>query len=200
MPWLYFPISSFPLCVSSNRERSRSIVWPVIRSDSADDKNNTALATSIGLGGADIVVAMVLGTSWIEVPEAISVEYSGQLPFGFGGKEVILRTLALLGRNTVAMERSVEYRGDGVRQLSTDSRFAIANMTAEFGGLNGIFEADEVTAAWLAGRTDEDDPQALKPMRAFRAARGRRRFASMRGCRECRTRSLSRAATTMLIE
>src|SRR2546422_5471493 len=42
-----------------------------------------------------------------------------------------------------------------------------SNMTAEFGGLNGIFEADEVTAAWLAGRTDEDDPQALRPMRAL---------------------------------
>src|SRR2546425_774350 len=112
---------------------------------------------------------LVLGASWIQVPEAISVEYSGKLPFGFGGKEVILRTLALLGRNTVAMERSVEYRGEGVRQLSTDSRFAIANMTAEFGGLNGIFEADEVTAAWLAGRADVDDPLAVQPMRSFRA-------------------------------
>src|SRR5437588_1637168 len=128
-------------------------------------------AVAVGLGGSDHMFGMVLGTSWIEVPEAIAVEYSGQLPFGFGGKEVILRTLALLGRNTVAMERSVEYRGEGVRQLSTDSRFAIANMTAEFGGLNGIFEADEVTAAWLAGRSDEDDAAALPPVRAHRAER-----------------------------
>jgi aconitate hydratase/homoaconitate hydratase len=115
---------------------------------------------------------MVLGRSWIQVPEAISIEYAGELPFGIAGKDVILRTLGLLGRNTVAMERSVEYRGPGVRQLSTDSRFAIANMTAEFGGLNGIFEADGVTAAWLAGRTDQDDSQALQPMRTFRADPG----------------------------
>src|SRR5436853_5203248 len=126
-------------------------------------------AVAVGLGGADIVVAMVLGSSWIQVPEAIAVEYSGALPFGIAGKDVLLRTLGLLGRNTVAMERSVEYRGEGARQLSTDSRFAIANMTAEFGGLNGIFEADEVTAAWLAGRTAEDDPLAASPMEAFRA-------------------------------
>ena len=152
----------------------RDLVRPndvVLGADSHTSSHGGLGAVSIGLGGADIVVAMVLGTSWIEVPEAISVEYSGQLPFGFGGKEVILRTLALLGRNTVAMERSVEYRGEGVRQLSTDSRFAIANMTAEFGGLNGIFEADEVTAAWLAGRSDEDDAAALQPMRAYRADR-----------------------------
>src|SRR5947208_2223943 len=153
----------------------RDLVRPgdvVLGADSHTSSHGGLSALAIGLGGADIVVAMVLGTSWIEVPEGIAVEYTGKLPFGFGGKEVILRTLGLLGRNTVAMERSVEYRGEGARHLSTDSRFAIANMTAEFGGLNGIFEADEVTAAWLAGRTAEDDPQALRPMRAFRADPG----------------------------
>src|SRR5919205_1816888 len=150
----------------------RDLVRPgdvVLGADSHTSSHGGLGAVSIGLGGADIVVAMVLGTSWIEVPEAISVEHTGKLPFGLGGKEVILRTLALLGRNTVAMERSVEYRGEGARQLSTDSRFAIANMTAEFGGLNGIFEADEVTAAWLAGRSALDDPKSDEPMRALRA-------------------------------
>ncbi|MFN2549396.1 MAG: aconitase family protein [Myxococcales bacterium] len=150
----------------------RDLVRPndlVLGADSHTSSHGGLGAIAIGLGGADIVVAMVLGSSWIQVPEAIAIEYSGKLPFGLGGKDVILRTLGLLGRNTVAMERSVEYRGEGVRQLSTDSRFAIANMTAEFGGLNGIFEADEVTAAWLAGRTEADDPESSKPMRAFRA-------------------------------
>src|SRR5437868_5363384 len=153
----------------------RDLVRPndvVLGADSHTSSHGGLGAFAIGLGGADIVVAMVLGSSWIQVPEAISVEYTGALPFGLGGKDVILRTLGMLGRNTVAMERSVEYRGDGVRHLSTDSRFAIANMTAEFGGLNGIFEADEVTAAWLAGRADADDPKSVKPMRTFRADAG----------------------------
>ena len=150
----------------------RDLVRPgdlVLGADSHTSSHGGLGAVSIGLGGADIVVAMVLGSSWIQVPEAIAIEYRGKLPFGIAGKDVILRTLGLLGRNTVAMERSVEYRGEGIRQLSTDSRFAIANMTAEFGGLNGIFEADEVTAAWLAGRADVDDPLAVQPMRSFRA-------------------------------
>jgi len=153
----------------------RDLVRPgdvVLGADSHTSSHGGLGAFSIGLGGADIVVAMVLGSSWIQVPEAIAIEYQGTLPFGIAGKDVILRTLGLLGRNTVAMERSVEYRGPGVNQLSTDSRFAIANMTAEFGGLNGIFEADEITAAWLAGRADQDDPEALRPMRALRADPG----------------------------
>jgi 3-isopropylmalate dehydratase small subunit len=150
----------------------RDLVRPndiVLGADSHSSSHGGLAAFSIGLGGADIVVAMVLGSSWLQVPEAIAVEYTGALPFGLAGKDVILRTLGLFGRNTVAMERSVEYRGEGVRQLSTDARFAIANMTAEFGGLNGIFEADEVTATWLAGRADQDDALAMQAMRAFRA-------------------------------
>src|SRR3954447_14650737 len=88
----------------------RDLVQPgevVLGADSHSSSHGGLGAFSIGLGGGDIAVAMVLGESWIEVPESISVEYSGKLPFGIGGKDVILKTLGDLGRNTVAMERAV---------------------------------------------------------------------------------------------
>ncbi len=138
----------------------RDLVQPgevVLGADSHTSSHGGLGAFSIGLGGADIAVAMVLGESWVEVPEAIAVEYGGSLPFGLSGKDVILKTLGALGRNTVAMERSVEYRGDAVKSFTTDMRFTIANMTAEFGGLNGIFEADGHVARWLATRRTHND-------------------------------------------
>jgi aconitate hydratase/homoaconitate hydratase len=138
----------------------RDLVQPgqvVLGADSHTSSHGGMGAFSIGLGGADVAAAMVLGQSWIEVPEAIAVEYEGVPPFGIGGKDIILKTLGDLGRNTVAMERSVEYRGAAVRSFSTDTRFTIANMTAEFGGLNGIFEADEVVARWLSHRASDRD-------------------------------------------
>jgi 3-isopropylmalate dehydratase small subunit len=133
----------------------RDLIQPgevVLGADSHSTSHGGMGAFAIGLGGADITAAMVLGQSWLEVPDAIAVEYIGRLPFGFGGKEVILKTLGQLGRNTVALERSVEFFGEATRDFSIDTRFTIANMTAEFGGLNGIFEADEKTAYYLSTR------------------------------------------------
>lgn len=124
----------------------------VLGADSHTSSHGGLGAFAIGLGGADITAAMVLGESWIEVPDAIRVDYEGALPFGIGGKDVILETLGRLGRNSVAMERTVEYGGSAAKRFSTDERFTICNMTAEFGGLNGIFEADGIVAKWLARR------------------------------------------------
>lgn len=123
----------------------RQLVRPgeiVLGADSHTSSHGGMAALAIGLGGSDIVAAMVRGYSWSQVPEAIRVHYAGKLPFGITGKDVILKTLGQLGRNTVAMERTVEFTGDHLEDFSTDFRFTIANMTAEFGGLNGIFPAD----------------------------------------------------------
>jgi aconitate hydratase/homoaconitate hydratase len=133
----------------------RDLVQPgevVIGADSHTSSHGGLGAFALGLGGADVTAAMVLGETWLEVPEAIAVDYQGTPGFGIGGKDIILRTLGTLGRNTVAMERSVEYRGEAAHNFSTDMRFTICNMTAEFGGLNGIFEADKIVADWLVRR------------------------------------------------
>ncbi len=142
----------------------RNLVQPgevVIGADSHTSSHGGLGAFAIGLGGADVTAAMVLGETWIEAPEAIAVEYEGTPGFGIGGKDIILRTLGALGRNTVALERSVEFRGEAAHRFSTDMRFTICNMTAEFGGLNGIFEADEVVEEWLAHRRRGYNKNAL---------------------------------------
>lgn len=51
----------------------------------------------------------------------------------------------------VAVERAIEWGGN-IEALSCDSRFAIANMSVEFGGIAGVFPADEETAAYLSKR------------------------------------------------
>jgi len=110
-------------------------------------------AFAVGLGAADVVMPLVTGETWFKVPETIKIVYQGEPKFGIGGKDIILYTMGKLKRNTVAHERAVEYSGN-IKKLSCDARFAISNMTAEFGGIAGIFEADDVTASFVAKRPD----------------------------------------------
>lgn len=140
-------------------ELFRQLVRPgeiVLGADSHTSSHGGMAAFAIGLGGADVVAAMVRGRTWIQVPEAIRVHYAGRLAFGLTGKDVILKTLGELGRNTVAMERTVEYTGDFLEDFSTDFRFTIANMTAELGGLNGIFPADDKVRQTLLKRSRQE--------------------------------------------
>ena len=93
---------------------------------------------AVGLGAADVVMPLVTGQTWFKVPEICNIRFVGKPPLGIGGKDVILWVLGELKRNTVAFERAVEFTGPGCRHLSCDSRFAIANMTTEFGGIAGV--------------------------------------------------------------
>lgn len=102
-------------------------------------------ALAVGLGAADVVMPLVTGETWFKVPEICNIRFVGKPQFGIGGKDVILWVLGELKRNTVAFERAVEFTGDGCKYLSCDARFAIANMTTEFGGIAGVFAADEIT-------------------------------------------------------
>ncbi|KAI8929966.1 Isocitrate/isopropylmalate dehydrogenase-domain-containing protein [Entophlyctis helioformis] len=109
---------------------------------------------AVGLGAADVVMPLVTGETWFKVPETVEIRFVGTPPKGIGGKDVILHVLGVLKRNTVAFERAVEWTGPGLKHLSCDARFAIANMTTEFGGIAGVFEGDEITAAYVAKRKD----------------------------------------------
>ncbi|HEY8946709.1 MAG TPA: aconitase family protein, partial [Polyangiaceae bacterium] len=95
----------------------RDLVQPgqvVLGADSHTTSHGGFGAFAMGLGGADVTAAMILGETWLEVPEAIRVDYRGTPAFGIGGKDIVLKTLMDLGRNTVALERTVEYGGDDV--------------------------------------------------------------------------------------
>ncbi|OQR90682.1 3-isopropylmalate dehydratase large subunit [Achlya hypogyna] len=114
-------------------------------------------AFAAGLGAGDVVMPLVTGQTWFKVPEVVFIEFTGAPALGIGGKDIILHILGHLKRNTVAFERAVYYGGAGLAHLSDDARFAIANMSTEFGAIAGVFEADDVTARVLAKRESHKD-------------------------------------------
>ncbi|KAJ2780982.1 hypothetical protein H4R18_003132 [Coemansia javaensis] len=138
----------------------------VIGADSHTCSAGAVGALSIGMGAADVVMPLVTGETWLQVPETVEIRFINAPPFGIGGKDIILDVLRQLKRNTVAFERAVEYTGPGLKYMSCDARFACANMATEFGGIAGVFEADEITAAYVAKRKS---PEYKKHSLYFRA-------------------------------
>ena len=61
---------------------------------------------------------------------------------------MILHIIGLIGVDG-ALYKSMEFVGEGIKYLSMDDRFTIANMAIEAGGKNGIFPVDDLTVAYM---------------------------------------------------
>lgn len=152
----YLPANTSIMHTDFTREKAQPGTI-VVGSDSHTCSAGSMGALAIGFGAADVVMPLVTGETWFRVPEVCRINFTGSLHYGITGKDVILHILGLFKRNTIAFQRAVEYGGPSLQQLSMDARFAIANMTTEFGGMGACFEADEVTAQWIAARRRRDE-------------------------------------------
>ncbi|HAF27201.1 MAG TPA: 3-isopropylmalate dehydratase large subunit [Lachnospiraceae bacterium] len=141
-------------------------------------------AFSTGVGSTDMAAGMATGKAWFKVPGAIRFNLTGKLNKWVSGKDVILHIIGMIGVDG-ALYKSMEFTGDGVKELSMDDRFTIANMAIEAGGKNGIFPVDDKTIEYLKEHAtreytvyeaDEDavyeeeytiDLSSLKPTVAF---------------------------------
>ncbi len=109
-------------------------------------------AFSTGVGSTDMAAGMATGKCWFKVPAAMKFILTGTLPKGVSGKDVILHIIGLIGVDG-ALYQSMEFTGPGVAALSMDDRLTICNMAIEAGAKNGIFPVDEITRAYLDGRS-----------------------------------------------
>ncbi len=112
-------------------------------------------AFSTGVGSTDMAAGMATGEAWFKTPSAIRFNLTGSLPAGCGGKDVILTVIGMTGVDG-ALYKSMEFTGSGVKSLSMDDRLCICNMAIEAGAKNAIFPVDEVTRAYLRGRSERE--------------------------------------------
>ena len=132
----------------------KGIVAPGMLTIGADSHTCTYGAVNgfaTGVGSTDLGAAMATGEAWFKVPEAIKVELTGKKPANINGKDVILTIIGQIGVDG-ALYKSLEFAGDGVKELTMTDRLTISNMAIEAGGKAGIFPFDEVTKAYVDGR------------------------------------------------
>jgi 3-isopropylmalate/(R)-2-methylmalate dehydratase large subunit len=137
----------------------------VIGADSHTCTYGALGAFSTGVGSTDMAYGMAAGEAWFKVPEAIKFELTGKPKPWVSGKDIILHIIGLIGVDG-ALYQSMEFTGEGLRYLSMDDRFTIANMAIEAGGKNGIFPVDDLAIEYMkehskrAFKAYEADPDA----------------------------------------
>ena len=137
----------------------------IIGADSHTCTYGAVGAFSTGVGSTDMGVGMATGECWFKVPEAVKVVLTGKMKPWVSGKDVILHLIGEIGVDG-ALYQSLEFTGDGVKEIPMDGRLTIANMAIEAGAKNGIFPVDDVCREYLKGRVTrewtafEADPDA----------------------------------------
>lgn len=112
-------------------------------------------AFSTGVGSTDMAAGMATGKAWFKVPSAIKFNIIGKPQEHITGKDLILHIIGMIGVDG-ALYRSMEFMGEGIKNLSMDDRFTIANMAIEAGGKNGIFPVDDVAIEYMKAHSKRE--------------------------------------------
>ena len=110
-------------------------------------------AFATGVGSTDAGVGMATGRAWFKVPESLKFVVDGELRPGVGAKDIILHIIGMIGVDG-ALYQAMEFTGSTIAALGMAGRMTICNMAIEAGGKSGIIAVDDVTRAYMQGRTE----------------------------------------------
>jgi len=140
-----------------------------IGGDSHTNTTGALGAFACGLGHTDVAYVLLNGNLWFKVPETLYFKISGKLPEHTMAKDLILKIIGDITTEGGA-GYAMQFGGDGISEMSVESRLTLTNMTTEAGAKNGIIEPDQKVFDYLAERGvtkydavyDDDDAQYKK--------------------------------------
>jgi len=121
----------------------------VVASDSHSNLYGALGAVGTPIVRTDAAAIWATGKFWWQIPRTIQVVLKGKLAAGVSGKDVIIALCGCYGDEV--LNAAIEFSGPGVASLSMDARFAIANMSTEWGPIVAWFPVDEITILYLRG-------------------------------------------------
>ena len=130
--------------------------WPgslVVASDSHSNMYGGIGCLGTPVVRTDAASIWATGRTWWQVPPVAKVTFTGVLPQGVTGKDVIVALCGLFDKDDV-LNHAIEFTGseDTLKSLQVDDRLTIANMTTEWGALTGLFPMDDVLKGWLRSK------------------------------------------------
>ncbi|KAK0310270.1 mitochondrial Homoaconitase [Friedmanniomyces endolithicus] len=133
--------------------------WPgtmAVASDSHSNMYGGVACLGTPVVRTDAASIWATGRTWWQIPPIARVNFTGILPQGVTGKDVIVALCGLFNKDEV-LNHAIEFTGHSntMRSLPVDDRLAIANMTTEWGALSGLFPIDDVLKGWLRYKATE---------------------------------------------
>lgn len=106
-------------------------------------------AYAFGVGTTGIATAWEMDVLMEEVPQTVQVRFTGKLPAGCNGKDVMLFLAGLNRRNGTFNGRVMEFCGEGLESMTADDQAVLGNMATECSAKTGIVAPNSVLRRYL---------------------------------------------------
>ncbi len=125
----------------------------IVCGDSHTSTQGAFGALAFGIGTSEVEHVLSSQTLWLEKLEPFEIRVEGKRknPFAVTAKDIILSIIKNIGTNG-GTGTVIEYRGQGITDLSMEQRMTICNMSIEAGARAGLIAPDEKTFDYLRGR------------------------------------------------
>ncbi|KAI0883324.1 uncharacterized protein GGS22DRAFT_168419 [Annulohypoxylon maeteangense] len=130
--------------------------WPgtvTVASDSHSNMYGGVGCLGTPMVRTDAASIWATGKTWWQIPPIAKVTFTGILPPGVTGKDVIVALCGLFNNDDV-LNHAIEFTGseETMSSIPIDDRLTISNMTTEWGALTGLFPIDTVLTKWLRAK------------------------------------------------
>jgi len=125
----------------------------IVCGDSHTSTQGAFGALAFGIGTSEVEHVLASQTLWLEKLKSFEIKVEGKRknPFAVTAKDIILSIIKNIGTAGGA-GTVIEYRGEGISDLSIEQRMTICNMSIEAGARAGLIAPDEKAYDYLRGR------------------------------------------------
>ena len=125
----------------------------IVCGDSHTSTHGAFGALAFGIGTSEVEHVLACQTLWLEKPKPFEIRIEGKRtnPHAITAKDIILSIIKNIGTNG-GTGTVIEYRGEGITDLSMEQRMTICNMSIEAGARAGLVAPDEKTYDYLRNR------------------------------------------------
>jgi len=125
----------------------------IVCGDSHTSTHGAFGALAFGIGTSEVEHVLASQTLWLEKPKPFEILVEGKRknPHAVTAKDIILSIIKNIGTGG-GTGTVIEYRGNGITDLSMEQRMTICNMSIEAGARAGLIAPDEKTFDYLRGR------------------------------------------------